>query len=265
MRESLGLPLDFGFEGEGVSFSEAKLALFFAAKGDDKTLGRAPGPAAVADASRYVEFFEMRGGLHALDVGIYAELCGSSAPETLASDRFTRALAKGVFPLVIAENRFAMPMECGPTVALWGKIGRAECEETVLGPDRDALLVGVRAASERAYKTARDRVTMVTSEQLQSTFSRLDKITRGLESPVHLSIDFDVFAPNVVDLERVVEPGGLAWYDFVHVLEKLFDRPGVKSAELVGAEGVRAKTRAALIGAQILTKIAALLQRGQPS
>jgi hypothetical protein len=258
--EREGLPFDFGFEGDGVPLSQAEVALLFAAEGDEKTLGRASGPAALADASQYVEFFEMQGAIHALDIGVYAELTGDSDSETLAIEQFKTAAARGIFPFIIAKHRFSLPNVTGPTVALWGKIGRAECEDTVLAPERNTLLIGVRAATEQAYHAIGDKVTMVTAADLRSRRPEIGQMIASLPSPVHLSIDYDVFDPNVAAIDRSPEPGGLTWYDFVDILERLFKGPGVKSADVVGAVNVEAKSRSALFGAQMVTKIIAFLQ-----
>ena len=51
---------DFGFEVLGADWDDARLAFLFATIGEEDDFGKSSGPLAVADASRYAEFFEMQ-------------------------------------------------------------------------------------------------------------------------------------------------------------------------------------------------------------
>ena len=59
----MSFTFDFGFETASAPLEEAYAALLFACLGEEGDLGKAPGPLAIAAASRYVEFFEMQVGL----------------------------------------------------------------------------------------------------------------------------------------------------------------------------------------------------------
>lgn len=256
----MGFPFDFGFEGSRVELGDAKLGLFFVTTGDVGSLGRVPGAAALADASRYVEFFDMQGELNALGIGVYAELSGPGDPIEATLERVREAESRGVFSIVIADDRTVVPKyyEC-PLVALWGKLGRSEREESLLSMEKGTCLVGVRAATKEAFHKLSDQATIVTSESIYRDRTVLDGVVETLKEPVHLSIDYDVLAPGVVEGARSLEPGGFSWYELMLVLEKLFFGPGVRSAQIVGTENIPAKTPAALLGAQLLTKIAGLI------
>lgn len=260
----MGYGFDFGFEGNTADFSGARLAFFFAAEGNEKSFGKDKGPLAVADASRYVEFFEMQGEFVALKGGVYAEISGSADPEPLLHLRYNEAIKKGVFPIIIAGNRFSMAADLTvPTVCLWGSLGQSASEKKLLHDRRLALLVGTRAASREAFYEASKHVTIVTSEALWRNKRNLAEAVAKMDSPVHLSVDLDVFATSVVGSNLSIEPGGLGWYDFCQIVETLFAGPGVQSVDLVGTEHVEPRTRTALFGAQLLTKIAALHHQGR--
>ena len=61
---------------------------------------------------------------------------------------------------------------------------------------------------------------------------------------------------------RSIEPGGLGWYELLDAIDMVFQGPGVATADLVGTAAVTPRSTAALVGAQILLKLAGLLAIG---
>ncbi|MDD5309226.1 MAG: arginase family protein [Deltaproteobacteria bacterium] len=256
----MAFTIDFGFETPGAPFERASLALFFASSCGPGELGRVPGAAAVADGSRYVELFEAQVGLSPLDIGAYAEVVGGADPALGAALRADEAIARGVFPIIAADDRRATAGSCrGPLVALWGTVGRTETDEAAIFEDRTSILAGVRAASARAFKAIPGSVAIIPARGLLERHDAFRTAMACIEGKVHLSIDLDVLAPAVAQAPRSVEPGGLSWYELMDAVEMVFEGPGVAAADLVGLAGVAPRSPAALLGAQILLKLAGLV------
>ncbi len=75
-------------------------------------------------------------------------------------------------------------------------------------------------------------------------------------------LDLDVLAPSVAQTSRSLEPGGLGWYDLMELIEMVFMGPGVAAADLVGTGTVNPRSPSALLGSQVLLKVAGLLAVG---
>jgi hypothetical protein len=249
----MSFTFDFGFETKAAPKEKAFAAFLFACLGEETDLGKLPGPLAIADASRYVEFFEMQVGLSPLDMGVYSEVVGGPSPVEVASERAAELLGKNVFPIIVGENRALTEKVCrNPLVALWGKIGRMETEESAVFNRRGAVLAGVRAATSRAFRAIPSQVTILTAHALSSAPGVLSEALAGFREPVHLAIDFDVLSPGAAQTIRSLEPGGLSWYELLGAIEKVFEHPGVAAVTLVGTANIRPQSAAALLGAQLL-------------
>lgn len=257
------LTIDFGFSSSGASWSDAYLALLFACRGEAGDVGRAPGPLAIADASRFIELFEMQVGLSPLDIGTHAEAVGGDNPVEAAASRAAEARARGMFPIIIGDDRRVTERHCaGPLVALWGKAGRIEIDEAGLLGRNPAVLAGVRAATNSAFQSIPHTVTIITARALTEQREIFGEALSRFKDPVHLSIDLDVLAPAVAQTTRSLEPGGLSWYGLMDAVEMVFQSPGVAAADLVGTGSVGPRTPAALLGSQVLLRLAGLLSIG---
>ena len=180
-----------------------------------------------------------------------------------AAKRLAQAQEKGAFPVVIGEDRRVTEICCSrPLVALWGKIGRDEVDEYTIFNEHPAVLAGVRAATSSAFQIIPSEVTIITAHAINSNERMLRDALGLMTAPVHLSIDFDVLTPGVVQCPRSLEPGGLSWYDMMDLTEMVFHGPGVRSVDLVGTADIAPKSTAALIGAELLIRLAALAVAG---
>jgi hypothetical protein len=255
----MSFTFDFGFETTSVSLDDAYAAFLFACLGDQGDLGQATGPLAIADASKYVEFFEMQVGLSPLEKGVYTEVLGGPSPVEKAAERLSESKEKDTFPIIIGENRALTEKVCDcPLVALWGKIGRLEAEENAVFNRSGAVLAGVRAATSRAFRAIPSQATILTSHALNTNPELLKQALEEITEPVHLSIDFDVLSPGVAQTNRSLEPGGLSWYELIGGIETIFENPGVCAVTLVGTEEIKPMSTAALLGAQLLICLAGL-------
>jgi hypothetical protein len=259
----MSFEFNFGFETPGTSMDKARIAFLFACMGEKAELGLSPGPLAIAHASQYVEYFEMQVGISPLETGVHSQVLGSQSLagtvwESLKANRIPQ-----IFPIIIGEDRHITEQVCGPPlVALWGKMGRQEADEFAVFNANATVLAGIRAASSTAFKTLPGNVTILTSRAVHQDKTILAQALGELHQPVHLSIDLDVLSPGVACTERSVEPGGLSGYDLMDITEMVFHSPGVISVDLVGTGQIEPNSTAALIGAQILMRLAGLAAAG---
>jgi arginase family enzyme len=254
---------NFGFEQPGAPWNESYIAYLFAGDGREYDLGRLGGPMAVADATRYIELFEMQLGVSPGEVGVYAEMIGTANPEVAASKRAEEARSRGAFPILVGHDRRTTEACCEvPLVALWGKLGRSEADEASLLAASPSVLAGVRAATSNAFKTVPSSATILPPRALVMRPDSMREAVSKLEGPVHLSIDLDVLSPAVAQCSRSVEPGGLGWYDLIDLMDIVFQGPGLCSVDLVGTGAIGPRTSAALLCAQILMRVGSLVATG---
>jgi hypothetical protein len=254
---------DFGFETRGVEWKDAVFAFLFPSGVSTEDLGSTAGPTAIADASRFVELFEMQVGLSPLNMGSYAELLGGPSPLEAAVERARQAMEQGSFPIVVSETRRAAElMSTSSLVALWGKIGRKESDETALIERCQTLVGGVRAASSIAFQAIPPNVGILTARAFEQDRKTLEVALERMSQPVHLSIDLDVLNPGIAQNRRSVEPGGLSWYGLMDGIEIIFQKASVQSVDLCGTGFIEPRSPAAVLCAQILVRLAGLVAAG---
>jgi hypothetical protein len=259
----MSFEFDFGFETPSTSIDKAVIAFLFACPGEESDLGKASGPLAIAHASQYVEYFEMQLGLSPLEMGVHSRVLGGPSLPGTVWDALIPNDGSDALPIVIGEDRKITEQCCGPPlVALWGKMGRREADEFAILNTNAAVLTGVRTASANAFKALPGNVTIISSHAIHGDKTILEQALGELDSPVHLSIDFDVLSPGVAQTKRSVEPGGLSWYNMMDMIDMVFRNPGVTSVDLVGTKQIVPQSTPALIGAQLLMRLAGLAAAG---
>jgi len=61
----------------------------------------------------------------------------------------------------------------------------------------------------------------------------IDKILKGLTKNVYLTIDLDVFDTGIMPAVGTPVPGGLGWYDVLHLVEQLAKKRNIVGADVV--------------------------------
>jgi agmatinase len=61
----------------------------------------------------------------------------------------------------------------------------------------------------------------------------LEEALRSVEGPVYLTIDLDVVDPALLPAVGTPEPGGLGWYELLHIAREIFRRSEVVGMDLV--------------------------------
>ncbi len=259
----MSVVFDFGFEGPSASWKDAFVAVLFSSGASEGEMASTPGPAALADTSRYIELFEMQIGASPLSMGLYSELVGGKDPDLETAKRAEEARSSGKIPLLIGGTRRLTGVTCrDPLVALWGKVGRPESKEATVFENRRTVVAGVRAATALAFKSFAGNISIVPARHLVENSTTFKDTLGKVNAPVHLSIDLDVLAPGVVQNRRSVEPGGLSWYHLLDAIDAVAEGPGIAAVDITGTESVGPRSPAACLGAQLILRIAGILTAG---
>jgi agmatinase len=118
--------------------------------------------------------------------------------------------------------------------------------------------VGIRNACREELQFARaKKLPIFWGRDCAAGDKGMSRIVASLRSPVYVSFDVDGLDPGVIRTTGTPEPGGLAWWPTMRLLEEVFRRHKVVGADVVelAAGGDPASDFAA---ARLTAKIAAL-------
>ena len=123
--------------------------------------------------------------------------------------------------------------------------------------------VGIRSASREEVEFAREGGRLIFwARRCAEDEAWIGEALAALAGPVYLSVDVDGLDPGIIRTTGTPEPGGLAWWPVIRLLEGLFRRHDVVGADVVelSALGDPASDFAA---AKLAAKIAALALYGK--
>jgi len=248
------------------------------------------GPAAIVNASKYVELFddEMRIKPHTAGIATEAIVGFSSKHEdslALIGDSFLDYYKKGKFVISLGG-------EHSITIGIINKLATVASDFSVIQFDAhldfrnyyagstlnhacvmrrafdvtaSTFSIGIRSFSESEYKfskthntpfiLARDMVGMPLSVVI-------DRVINNTKKDVYITFDVDCFDYSVIQNTGTPEPGGLGWFRTLSILRALFEHKNVLSmdvVELVGGVGTEnsAFSAALLVKKCMAYKIAA--------
>lgn len=240
--------------------------------------GAREGPAAIIDASRNMETYDIERGIDVADeVGIYTldelEPNMNSPRETIdrVRDAVKEITGNGKFPVVLGGEH---SVSLGAVEALREKTNsvlqidahadlRDEYEGTkynhacVMRRIREiagAVQVGVRSMSEEGKEYIDEKGI---GKSIFGVHFDPDAVVDMLKEPVYITIDVDAFDPSEVPSVGTPEPGGLHWEQVLGLLKKVAEKKKVigfdvvelrPTAGSVGSDFLCAKLAYALIG-----------------
>jgi agmatinase len=219
-------------------------------KGADK------GPAALIEASQYLEFYDIETDSEVLNKGIFtASPIRASSSESLikrTDSAVSRYLAHNKFVVVLGGEH---SISVGVIKAYAGYYenlsilhldAHADSRDSYEGSrfnhacviarareyTKNIVSVGIRSmdVSERA---GMDRKRMFFAHEINDTNAWIPKAVRLLSDNVYVTIDVDVFDPGIVPSTGTPEPGGLGWYQVMKLL-----RAVSKAKQIVGFDVV---------------------------
>ena len=97
-----------------------------------------------------------------------------------------------------------------------------------------AVHVGIRNAAREEVEWAREkRLPIFWARRCATDENWIDEAVAALRGPVYISFDVDGFDPSIIRSTGTPEPGGLAWWPTMRLLELVFQRHTVVGADVV--------------------------------
>ena len=262
------LPHTFlGLEGDAASWDRASAVILPVPYEATVSYqgGTRRGPAALIEASRYIELYDQELDREPSDVGVAtlpALHLTAAGPEAAVAE--LRSAYDGV--LDAAGDRLVITLggehsiTSAPVLAHAARMAggerlsvlqfdahgdlRAEYEGSPFShaavmarcvDDVDLVQVGIRAitSDERALIRERESVTTVFAEEMWDNEAWIDRALGALGDTVYITFDVDYFDPALMPATGTPEPGGPPWYPTLKLLRRVFAERRVVGADVV--------------------------------
>ncbi len=222
--------------------------------------GTGEGPAALLEASQYVETYDEELDAEPADQGIYTLPAFEPTSHDMAAaldeiEAQARVhMGAGKFVLSIGGEHSLTAATVGAARQCFGEIGvlqfdaHADLRDTYEGtPHSHACVmrrvvdlglptaaVGIRALSSPEAKLMRQsNLPVIWGYQLETAEDRFDALLDALPRQIYLTFDIDFFDPSLVPSTGTPEPGGGFWQPSLRLLRRLFDRKTVVAMDIV--------------------------------
>jgi agmatinase len=99
----------------------------------------------------------------------------------------------------------------------------------------DIVAVGIRALTteEREWIRTDERITTIFAEEMWRDLSWIDRAMEAIGEDVYITFDVDYFDPALVPATGTPEPGGPGWYPTLELLRRVFRERTVHAADIV--------------------------------
>jgi agmatinase len=99
----------------------------------------------------------------------------------------------------------------------------------------DVVAVGIRATTTDEMRLARsvDNIHVFLADDIHSGDAWMDDVLGHLCDDVYITFDVDAFDPSLVPSTGTPEPGGLGWYPVLKLLRRVFAERAVHAADVV--------------------------------
>ncbi len=99
----------------------------------------------------------------------------------------------------------------------------------------DIVAVGIRALTrdEMDLVRASEHLHVMLADDIHEGLGWIDEVMRHLGPDVYVSFDVDAFDPSLVPATGTPEPGGLQWYPVMKLLRRVFRERTVHAADVV--------------------------------
>lgn len=226
--------------------------------------GTGGGPAAILEASRYIELYDQELDAEPYEAGIATlpalSLTGAGAAAAIAELRsaYDRVLDAGPGKFVIVlggeHSISSVPILAWVDRLTGVRLSVLQIDaHTDLRPEYegspyshasvmarvaqrvDLVAVGIRALTreEREVARAADNIHIFFADDIHAGEAWIDDVLGRLGEQVYISFDVDGFDPSLVPSTGTPEPGGLQWYPVLKLLRRVFAERHVVGADVV--------------------------------
>jgi agmatinase len=228
--------------------------------------GTGGGPAAIIEASRYIELYDQELDGEPYEVGIATlpalSLTGAGPADAIADLRsaYERVLDAGPGKFVIMLGG-EHSITSAPVLAWADRLQQEGRRLTVLQFDAhtdlrpeyegspyshaavmhrvhdrvEIVAVGIRAMTADEMRLVRrsDNIHVFLADDIHDGDAWMDDVTSRLGDDVYITFDVDAFDPSLVPATGTPEPGGLQWYPVLKLLRRVFAERVVHGADVV--------------------------------
>ncbi|HEX7051426.1 MAG TPA: agmatinase [Longimicrobiales bacterium] len=263
------VPHDFlGLEGDAHAFERARAVILPVPYEATTSYGGGTrgGPAAVLEASRYIELYDQELDGEPSEVGIATlpalHLTGAGPAEAVGELRvaYDRLLE-------VAGDRFILAVggehsiSSAPILAWADRLAREGRRLTVLQFDAhtdlrpeyegspyshasvmhrvhervDIVAVGIRSLTREERELARrsGSIHLFFADDIHAGEAWMEEVMGRLGRDVYITFDVDCFDPSLVPSTGTPEPGGLQWYPVLALLRRVFRERNVVAGDVV--------------------------------
>jgi len=250
--------------------------------------GAKEGPAAIIEASRYMELYDEELGGENANIGIHTlpAIDGDREPEEmmlalrleagklLQSGKFICMLGgeHSISPPVVAAFRDAFPK-----LSVLQIDAHADLRDSYEGTKHShacamrrilevcpAVQVGIRSLSaEEASVISRLPTQIFFAKDIVGQTGWADRAVDALTEDVYLTIDIDGLDPSLVPSTGTPEPGGLMWYETLGFLRTLAAKRRVVGMDLVELSGSSTSNVSSFLAAKLIYKTLGYVFRQQ--
>lgn len=229
--------------------------------------GTGGGPAAILEASRYIELYDQELDAEPWQTGIATlpqlQLTGAGGAEAMTElrDAYDRLLEiSGPRFVVLLGGEHSVS---GPPIAAWAERLRERGQtlsvlqidaHTDLRPEYEGtphshaavmhrihgdveslVAVGIRALTGDEARLVRDRdhLHVFYADDIHASDDWIEDAVGRLGDHVYITVDVDAFDPALIPSTGTPEPGGLQWYPVLKLLRRVFETRSVHAADVV--------------------------------
>jgi agmatinase len=241
--------------------------------------GTKGGPAAIIDASRYMEIYDEEIGGETASIGIHTlpAINAEREPEEMMlalEDEARKLLKTGKFICMLGgEHSITAPVVRAfagqfPKLSVLQIDAHADLRESYEGTPHShasamrrvlevcpAVQVGIRSLSiEEARAIPRLPTSVFYAKDIIGRTDWIERAVDALSEDVYLTIDIDGLDPSLVPATGTPEPGGLTWYEVLALLRAVASKRNVVGMDLVELCGPSASNASAFLSAKLIYK-----------
>jgi agmatinase len=241
--------------------------------------GAAEGPAAIIDASRYMETYDEEIGGETSTIGIHTlpAMEADLQPEQMMQALYTetqRILGTGKFLCMLGgEHSISAPVvrafrENFTKLSVLQIDAHADLRDSYEGSPYShastmrrvtevcpAVQVGIRSiSSEEVLAVPRIPTRIFYAKDIVGKTAWINAAVESLTEDVYLTIDIDGLDPSLVPSTGTPEPGGLGWYEVLELVRTLADRRNVVGMDLVELCRSSASNAPSFLAAKLIYK-----------
>jgi len=280
-----GVPVgEFGATTPSVSFDDARVVILPVPL--DRTTsyvsGTRNGPHELLVASSHLELWDEETGSDVHEVGICTlpemEFPFATMDEVMDDIRrvATEIVTHGKFPVVIGGEHSITPPVVAAVAAKYPGLSvlqidaHADMRDTYMGtPHNHACAmrrvldyvprttqVGIRSLStEEAAAVPTLPTTIFYDHNMRQQPDWIERVVASLGETVYITVDVDGLDPAIMPATGTPEPGGLSWYETLHLLRRVIESRQLVGCDIVELSPMPGNVAPSFLCAKLLYKI----------